>query len=441
MNIIPSVVQFPTLIISRRFLHISSRNLLKVEASVDGKDEDAKTALHKAVQERKKAIVTKLLKTGVNVNLADDMGNTALHFSRYEPRLTKLLLKSGANVDIVNKAGKTTLHRASTAGQEEVVKILLKNGADVNLPDYFGNLALHRTYSLKIAQLLLKYGSNVNAVNSGGKTALHNAAKYCEIIVPILLKNGANVNQCDRVGLTALHRATTEETARLLLDHGADPNARTHAGNTPLHFAAQNMLVDVVNVLLEYGADVNSHDVKGYTILDAASRYKEAEDIEEEDDDTEAGDTNRLELTEAKCKLVHNTIKSHIIKLKVAGLYVSERNLQAISFSMTRPMDKSERFFNPPIYQHELYKYEVQCKDEIARLRNHMLDERISVHDVLLTNKPFYVFVEPVAAGLESLDYKQYPIYEFLIRNKFKMDKIKAENSCVGRSLKIRAMS
>lgn len=440
MNITPAVVRFPNLIISRRFLHISSKNLLKVDASTDGKDEDGKTTLHKAVQEKRKAVVSKLLKAGVNVNLGDNDGNTALHFSRREPKLTKLLLKSGANINIANKYGKTTLHRASIEGREEVVKILLKNGADVNLPDNLGNLALHRAVSSKVAELLLKYGSNVNAANFSGKTALHNAAKYSEDTVPILLKYGVNVNHRDKIGLTALHRATTEKAARLLLDHGADPNARTNGGGTPLHFAAQKMLVDVVSVLLEYGADINVHDAKGHTILDAAFRYKDAEDTEEEDDTVAEGD-DCLELTEAKCKLVHNTIRLHIIKLKAAGLYVSERNLQAINFSMNMPLNKSERHFNPPIYQHELHKYEVQCRDEIARLREHKLNECISVHDILLTNKPFYVYVEPVVAGLESLDYKQYPIYEFLIRNKFKRDKVKAEKSLIGRSFKIRATS
>ena len=60
-------------------------------------------------------------------------------------------------------------------------------------------------------------------------------------------------------GTTALHGAVRHpEAVRLLLEYGADPNARDLGDNaTPLHFAAAHGAVDSARVLLDAGADVH----------------------------------------------------------------------------------------------------------------------------------------------------------------------------------------
>ena len=60
-------------------------------------------------------------------------------------------------------------------------------------------------------------------------------------------------------GSTGLHLAVEHVGAvRLLLEHGADPNARDAGDNaSPLHFAAGGGSVDVVRALLDAGADVH----------------------------------------------------------------------------------------------------------------------------------------------------------------------------------------
>jgi hypothetical protein len=52
-----------------------------------------------------------------------------------------------------------------------------------------------------------------------------------------------------------------------LVASGADVNARSHGGNTPLMTAAEEGLVDIARVLLDKGAEINACDVRGDTPL------------------------------------------------------------------------------------------------------------------------------------------------------------------------------
>jgi len=56
------------------------------------------------------------------------------------------------------------------------------------------------------------------------------------------------------------------EIARLLLDHGADPNACGRSGKFPLYLAARSQSsdsVDILKLLIEHGADVNLKYING----------------------------------------------------------------------------------------------------------------------------------------------------------------------------------
>lgn len=89
----------------------------------------------------------------------------------------------------------------------------------------------------------------------------------------------ALVSARDRFGFTLLHVVMEDEgydTARYLIDHGADVNARNDEGVTPLHIALYAPMVDI---LVAAGADVNVRTDNGATPLIMHADEADSEDV------------------------------------------------------------------------------------------------------------------------------------------------------------------
>ena len=133
-----------------------------------------------------------------------------------------------------NRAGDAPLHYAAVQGQWKIVELLLKSGADAK--------QLGRT----------------------NKTTTHCAAAGGSVeAMSLLINENVPVSTFDKFGHTPLQLSVHKGhygCARLLLEHGADPNAIGDArGHSPLMSALKSTATpaDFVKLLLSKGADVN----------------------------------------------------------------------------------------------------------------------------------------------------------------------------------------
>ena len=88
-----------------------------------------------------------------------------------------------------------------------------------------------------------------------------------------LIANGAEVNAKSKSGSTPLHDAAFKKAAavaKLLIDNGAEVNAKNEFGWTPLGYAAWNNVAKAAKLLIANGAEVNAKNEDGETPLDAA---------------------------------------------------------------------------------------------------------------------------------------------------------------------------
>ena len=253
------------------------------------------------------AAVRALIGAGADVNAAQADGATALHWAAYREDLetAALLIDAGADVNEANDLGVTPLLMACTNGHAELVEALLAAGADAGAALPGGETALmaaSRAGSRAAVESLLRRGADVNAAErTRGQTALMWAvANRHPAVVEALLDAGADVHARSQVryrvynmggnrsagsassgipleevpigGSTPLlfaARAGDVESARLLLDAGADLRDTAADGNVPLVMAAHSGHATLAAFLLERGAGVDAAPL-GYTALHAA---------------------------------------------------------------------------------------------------------------------------------------------------------------------------
>ena len=140
---------------------------------------------------------------------------------------------------------------------------------------------------------LIKVGANVNARNKhSGETVLQTAVKgYGYECAELLIKSGVDVSAKENDVLTGFHlkvgaysealhdvAATgTAKLAKLLIEAGAEVDAKLSGGYTPLLVAAGRGKTEVVRVLLDAGADVDATGESGKTALQLATERGYAE--------------------------------------------------------------------------------------------------------------------------------------------------------------------
>jgi ankyrin repeat protein len=237
-------------------------------------------ALHDAANRGDVEQITRLIRTGVDVNALDANDVTPLARAAIygHQETAELLMANGADPNARGKDGATPLYAAVQEGRITMAEWLLTHGADVNVRVAGGATAFIKAAARNDTSMmdsLVAAGADIHAAGDTGFTALHLAAQegHAEAVT-WLVSNGANVHNANDNGDTPLHQVALNghtEVGRILLTSGAHVGAKAVGGATPLHRAAVNGHEGMIELLLSHGADPNSRGEEGITPLYLAS--------------------------------------------------------------------------------------------------------------------------------------------------------------------------
>lgn len=221
------------------------------------------------------AKIKELLDGGINSNLRNAFGITALMYASMNNRFecAEKLLKSGARVNDQD-GNETALSFAVVDGYCKLAKLLLDNEADPNIkPDNIsgsetlGGITLLESAIIsknmeecsneEMVKLLVENGADIEALGTLNMTPLMFAAQNGHLnIAKILINNGANIDTKNRItGATALVHASGSkniEIAKLLLDNGADISIKGEGGFDAMSIAKEMNDKEMVEFLSAY---------------------------------------------------------------------------------------------------------------------------------------------------------------------------------------------
>jgi len=255
------------------------------------------TPLLYAAREGCSECVRLLIEGGADINKADPDAVTPLLMATLNANWdsAKLLIEAGAWLDKWDIYGRSPLYAAvdyntlphggradrlsgDLTTSEDIVSMLLDKGANPNL-----QLKLFPPYRA------LGPDRGADGLLRTGATALFRAARGGDVAaIRLLLQHGALIdlpqeNQVSPLIVAAGYRASAIDTrgrfsnekqayeaTRVLLEAGADVDARTDVGQTAIFGAATNGWNSVVQLLADHGADLQVKDNQGNTVIDAA---------------------------------------------------------------------------------------------------------------------------------------------------------------------------
>lgn len=243
--------------------------------------------LHIAISIQSTEMIRGLISIGVDINQIGGGWNppllTAAQYGDLEG--LELLLENNVDVGAKSPEFETALHLAMSRDAKqsdetyEVICLLIKEGVDVNAPAGRLRTALHCAafYGTepeeKVVRCLIEAGVDIEAKDCNKDTALNLAVRQEHLTtVRLLLQQGANteVGGCGDSPLSCAVVNGDESMADLLLDHGANIEAKDRSKNSPLHQAVMLSKIEMVRMLLRRGASAAVYNGLGQTPVDIA---------------------------------------------------------------------------------------------------------------------------------------------------------------------------
>ncbi len=253
----------PLIYATRYFSIREMRWLLDHGADPNFRSKEKFTAFNFAVADAAKAEL--LIERGFDFKLGNEEHSPALLIAARHPRgfeVVSLLLSRGADVNQKGPGGVTVLRRSVKSGDPRIVKLLVEKGAVVNDPAnkslFFDSLL---TGHDDIARFLMEKGADLNlsdgfAGHSLGAALVNGNSAFARE----LIDHGADVRLSRNVGevppimYAALNEHGESTMVKLLLDKGADVNARNDRDETALTWARKRGPTDLVRFLEKQGA-------------------------------------------------------------------------------------------------------------------------------------------------------------------------------------------
>lgn len=190
------------------------------------------------------------------------------------------LLDAGADPEQPRVLGMTPLMRAANRADLGSVLVLIDGGADIDAVGDDGLAVVQiaaRADAAAVTEALLDAGADPSVRSSSGMSALDQAADAGAVdVIDVLVDHGMDLDRRSEVvaqghghprdvGSTPLAlavRADRIETVTHLLALGADVDAESESGNTPLLVAVySDASPEVVQALLAAGADIGARGV------------------------------------------------------------------------------------------------------------------------------------------------------------------------------------
>lgn len=200
----------------------------------------------------------------INKSGSEPAGATALIYAATAGTLdcVKILLSQpNVEIDLQDERGASALIYAAENGYTEIVEALLERDANTEALEVgTQGTALMRAIdynAIPVVKLLLQHGANVHHKDCFDRGMLHGAAcNGRSEIIELLLEFDPtlDINMQDVNGKTTLHdvaRLGNENTAKVLLDHGADPTIKDKFGRTPIRIAREVNHSKILQMLRE----------------------------------------------------------------------------------------------------------------------------------------------------------------------------------------------